>query len=48
MTEPKPLLSELLRPQQLDDLTLPIPTIDRLKCMVDEGNIPNLLFYGGP
>jgi DNA polymerase III delta prime subunit len=39
-------LSELLRPQQLGDLTLADPTIQRLKGMVDSGQIMNMLFYG--
>jgi Straboviridae sliding clamp loader len=42
------LLSELLRPQQLGDLTLPEETIQRLQRMVGSGRIMNLIFYGKP
>src|SRR6185437_4536615 len=48
MAEPKALLSELLRPQQLGDVTLPQKTIDRLQRMIDTDSIMNLLFYGAP
>jgi replication-associated recombination protein RarA len=41
-------LSELLRPQQLSDLTLPQRVIDRLQKMIDSGNIMNMIFYGPP
>jgi replication factor C subunit 3/5 len=44
----KPLFSELLRPLQLGDLTLPQRDIDRLQRMLDEGTIMNMLFYGSP
>jgi hypothetical protein len=44
--EPKQLVSELLRPQQLGDLTLPQPIIDRLQRMIDSNSIMNMLFYG--
>jgi DNA polymerase III delta prime subunit len=42
------LLSELLRPRQLDDLTLPQWVIDRLQQMIDEKDFMNMLFYGQP
>jgi DNA polymerase III delta prime subunit len=42
------MLSELLRPQQLSDLTLSQGTIDRLQTMVDKGSVMNMLFYGKP
>jgi DNA polymerase III delta prime subunit len=48
MTEPRELVSELLRPQQLGDLTLPQRVIDRLQRMVGSGSIMNMLFYGKP
>jgi replication factor C small subunit len=48
MSEPKTLVSELLRPQQLGDLTLPQRVIDRLQRMIDSGSIINMLFYGQP
>jgi DNA polymerase III delta prime subunit len=48
MSEPRPLLSELLRPQQLGDLTLPQNVIDKLQRIVSNGSIPNMLFYGQP
>jgi DNA polymerase III delta prime subunit len=48
MTEPKQLLSELLRPQQLGDLTLPPRIITRFQRMIESGSILNMLFYGGP
>jgi DNA polymerase III delta prime subunit len=41
-------VSELLRPQQLGDLTLPRSVIDRLQRMVDSGTIMNMIFYGKP
>jgi DNA polymerase III delta prime subunit len=41
-------LSELLRPRQLSDLTIPQRHVDRLQRMVETGNIMNMLFYGGP
>ena len=46
MTEPKQLVSELLRPQQLGDLTLPRRIIDRLQGMIDRRSVMNMLFYG--
>jgi DNA polymerase III delta prime subunit len=46
MSDPKELVSELLRPQRLGDLTLPQRVIDRLQRMIDEGSIMNMLFYG--
>ena len=42
----KPLFSEILRPCQLSDLTLPQPDIDKLEQMVASRAIMNLLFYG--
>lgn len=42
------LLSELLRPQQLGDLTLPRRVIARLQRMNDEQSFMNMLFYGQP
>lgn len=48
MTMGKLPFSELLRPQQLRDLTIPQRDIDRLQRMVDSGNIMNMLFYGEP
>jgi len=41
-------LSELLRPRQLGDLTLPQPIADRLQKMIDTRNVMNMLFYGKP
>lgn len=46
MSEPKQLVSELLRPQRLGELTLPQRRIDRLQRMIDEGSVMNMLFYG--
>ncbi len=48
MNECKQPLSELLRPQQLGDLTLPQPDIDRLQKMVDNDQLMNMIFYGKP
>jgi replication factor C subunit 3/5 len=48
MTEPKQLISELLRPQRLSDLTLPQKVIDRLQRMIELGSIMNMVFYGEP
>jgi DNA polymerase III delta prime subunit len=48
MIRPCLLVSELLRPQQLADLTLPRRVIERLQRMVDSGTIMNLIFYGKP
>ena len=48
MTDNTKLLSELLRPQQLGDLTLPQRDIERLKQMVHSGTIMNMIFYGRP
>ena len=42
------LLSELLRPQQLGDLTLPQRDIERLQGMVSAGQIMNMIFCGLP
>jgi replication-associated recombination protein RarA len=47
MTEPRILLSELLRPRQLGDLSQPQHIIDRLQKMVDRRSPMNMLFYGG-
>jgi DNA polymerase III delta prime subunit len=41
-------LTELLRPQQLSDLTLPDRDIQRLHKMADSGRISNMIFYGPP
>jgi DNA polymerase III delta prime subunit len=46
--EPKHLLSEHMRPRQLQDLLLPRRDLDRLQRMVDSGSISNLAFYGDP
>ena len=42
------LLSEHLRPQSLDDLSLPKAKIESLKRMVASKKVQNLLFYGSP
>jgi putative ATPase len=42
------LLSELLRPQQLCDLTIPQRDIERLQRMADSGDMMDLIFYGEP
>jgi replication-associated recombination protein RarA len=44
----KPLLSEILRPQALVDLTLPTQTIERLQRVIESGSMVNMLFYGPP
>src|SRR3954454_2548990 len=41
-------LTELLRPQQLSDLTLPDTDTRRLQNMADTGRIANMIFYGPP
>ena len=46
--EPKPLLAEILRPQNFGDLTLPAHTIQRLQRVIETGSIMNMLFYGPP
>jgi replication-associated recombination protein RarA len=46
--EPKPLLAEILRPQNLSDLTLPAHTIQRLQRVIETGSMMNMLFYGPP
>jgi DNA polymerase III delta prime subunit len=43
---PRPSLSEILRPEALTDLTLPMPTIERLQRGIETGSMPNLLFCG--
>ena len=48
MKRPTQLVSELLRPQQLDDLTLPRSAIHRLRRMVELGTIMNMVFHGEP
>jgi replication factor C small subunit len=48
MTKPRPLLSELLRPQTIDQLMLPEWRIQQLQGCVARGEIPNLLLYGPP
>jgi DNA polymerase III delta prime subunit len=45
---PKTLVSEILRPQALNDLTLPTPTIHRLQRVIESGLKVNMLFYGPP
>jgi len=47
MTLQQPL-AELLRPQQLGDLTIPQRDIDRLQQMVESRDIMNMAFYGKP
>ena len=47
-TKPKRLVSEILRPQALSDLTLPMPTIHRLQRVIASGAKVNMLFYGPP
>jgi hypothetical protein len=44
--EPGTLLSDLLRPRQLGDLSQPQRIIDRLQKMVDTQSPMNMLFYG--
>ena len=46
--KPKRLVSEILRPQALSDLTLPTPTIHRLQRVIESGAKVNMLFYGPP
>ena len=48
MTKYQQHLSELLRPQQLGDLTIAQRDIDRLQRMADTGDIMDLIFYGEP
>src|ERR1700720_3566276 len=48
MSKYQQLLSELLRPQQLGDLTIPQKDIDRLQRMADSGDMMDLIFYGEP
>jgi DNA polymerase III delta prime subunit len=48
MSSKNQLLSELLRPQQLSDLTLPQRDIDRLQKMIDSRSIMNMIFHGKP
>jgi len=45
---PKRLVSEILCPQALSDLTLPMPTIHRLQRVIESGSWVNMLFYGPP
>ena len=40
--------SELMRPRQLEDLTLPAKIIERLQAMINGDAIQNMLFYGRP
>jgi replication-associated recombination protein RarA len=42
------LLSELLRPQQLGDLTISQKDIERLQRMAGSGDIMDMIFYGEP
>ena len=46
--KPKRLVSEILRPTALSDLTLPMPTIHRLERVIESGAKVNMLFYGPP
>ena len=39
-------LPEIMRPQTVNDLTLPRPMIDRLQTMIETKAIMNMLFYG--
>jgi replication-associated recombination protein RarA len=48
MKNPRPLLSEILRPQALSDLTLPTLTIERLQRVIESGSMINMLFSGPP
>src|SRR5258708_32891544 len=48
MADPHQLLSELLRPRQLDDLTIRYRDIERLNRMVASRSIMNMLFYSKP
>ena len=48
MNEPTQMLSELLRPRQLSDLTLPQSVIDRFQNMIHADSVMNRLFYGQP
>jgi replication-associated recombination protein RarA len=45
---PKSLLSEVLRPQSLSDLTLPMPIIHRLQRVIESRSMVNMLFCGPP
>jgi DNA polymerase III delta prime subunit len=40
------LLSEVLRPRHLGDLTIPQDRIQRLQRMLDDQNVMNMIFYG--
>ena len=44
----KPLLSTIVRPQALSDLTLPKPTIQRLQRVIESGSWVNMMFFGPP
>jgi replication-associated recombination protein RarA len=44
----KPLVSEILRPQALSDLILPVQTIQRLQRTLESSASMNMLFYGPP
>lgn len=48
MVDDKQPLSELLRPQRLEDLTLPQPVINRLQRMIETKQIINMVFDGRP
>jgi replication-associated recombination protein RarA len=41
-------VSELLRPRQLSDLSLPLRVINRLQRMIDERSLMHMVFYGRP
>jgi replication-associated recombination protein RarA len=42
----QPLLSEVLRPRQFEDLSQPQRVIDRFRKMIETRSIMNMLFYG--
>lgn len=43
-----PLLSEVMRPRKLEDLTLPSATIEKLSGLIKRGSPLNMVFYGRP
>ena len=44
----KPLVSEILRPQALSELVLPMPTIHGLQRLLQSGSMANMVLYGPP
>ena len=48
MLDHSPLLSEVIRPKSLADLTLPASLTSSLERMLERRTIQNLLFYGKP